>query len=64
MAMAAVGTEPAVIVDYASVNFGIDFTFPATNALAAIVDNQVYILAVFPAVHMKAAPGLFEVLRM
>jgi hypothetical protein len=36
MTVAAVGAKPAVIVDDAAVNFRIDFTFPTTDALAAV----------------------------
>jgi hypothetical protein len=62
MTVAAVGAKPAVIVNYAAVNFGIDFTFPATDGLTAIVDNQVDVFAVLSAMHVKAAPGFFQVL--
>jgi hypothetical protein len=61
MAMAAVGAEPAVTVNYAPVNLRVDFTFPATDALAAIVDNQVDVLAVLSAMHMNSAPGSVQV---
>jgi hypothetical protein len=62
MAVAAVGAQPAVIVNYAPVYLWIDFAFPTTDTLAAVVDNEVYVLAVFSTVHMKTAPGTVQVL--
>jgi len=59
--MTAVGAEPAVIIDYTPVYLRIDFAFPAAYALVAIMDKQVYIFAVFSAVHVKPARGAIQV---
>ena len=64
MPVTAVGTQPAVIVDYAPVYLRIDFAFPAAYSLVAIMDKQVNVFAVFSAVHVKPAPGPFQVFRM
>ncbi len=62
--MSAIRAEPAIAVDYAPVYLRVDFALPATDTLITVMDNQVYVLAVFSAVHMQAAPWPIEVLRM
>jgi hypothetical protein len=64
MPVAAVGTKPAVIVDYAPVYFRIDFTFPTTYTLITVMNNQVYVLTIPATVHVDAAPRAVQVVGM
>src|SRR5207244_9986196 len=59
--VAAIRGRPAVVVDEAAVDLAVPGAAPEADALAALVDDEVDVLAARAAVHVEAAPRPREV---